>query len=213
MKVIGINGSPRKNWNTANMVGEALKGAASKRAETELVNLYDLDFKGCVSCFGCQTKDHEGRCVQKDGLTPLLDKIDGECDALILGSPIYFSEVTSSVRALGERLLFQYCTYRDGAPSRFKRRIPVLLIYTMNQDDKEMTASGYPEKFKAWQGLFSHVLGPAKVVTSTATWQTKDYKKYGWTRFNGDERKKRHDEEFPQDLKEAFTAGADMLSV
>ncbi|MHC6204193.1 flavodoxin family protein [Breznakiellaceae bacterium SP9] len=47
MKTIAINGSPRKGWNTHILVEEARKGAASKGSETELVNLYDLHFKGC----------------------------------------------------------------------------------------------------------------------------------------------------------------------
>ena len=57
MKVIGINGSPRKNCNTATMVKKALDGAQSKGAKTELIHLYDLDYKGCKSCFACKLKD------------------------------------------------------------------------------------------------------------------------------------------------------------
>ena len=52
--VIAINGSPRKTWNTAMLLGHALEGAASKGAKTELVHLYDLDYKGCTSCFSCK---------------------------------------------------------------------------------------------------------------------------------------------------------------
>ncbi len=51
MKVIAINGSPRKRWNTATLLEKALEGAASQGAETELIHLYDIDFKGCTSCF------------------------------------------------------------------------------------------------------------------------------------------------------------------
>ena len=49
MKVIAINGSPRKKWNTATMLEKALEGATSEGAETELIHLYDLNFKGCTS--------------------------------------------------------------------------------------------------------------------------------------------------------------------
>ena len=51
MKVIGINGSPRRNWNTATLVGDALEGASEAGAETEMFDLYEFDFKGCTSCF------------------------------------------------------------------------------------------------------------------------------------------------------------------
>jgi len=55
MKVIAINGSPRKKWNTATLLEKALAGAASQGAETELMHLYDLNYKGCISCFACKT--------------------------------------------------------------------------------------------------------------------------------------------------------------
>ena len=54
MKAIAINGSPRKDWNTATLLKKSLEGAASVGAETELINLYFLSFKGCYSCFACK---------------------------------------------------------------------------------------------------------------------------------------------------------------
>ena len=56
MKLLAINGSPRKKWNTAMLLEHALNGAASKGATTELIHLYDLDFKGCTSCFACKAE-------------------------------------------------------------------------------------------------------------------------------------------------------------
>lgn len=53
MKVLGINGSPRKQWNTAPLVDKALGGAASVGAETGIIILYSQTFKGCVSGFAC----------------------------------------------------------------------------------------------------------------------------------------------------------------
>ena len=49
MKVLAINGSPRKNWNTGLLLKNALDGAALGGAEVELINLYGLNFKGCIS--------------------------------------------------------------------------------------------------------------------------------------------------------------------
>src|SRR5512139_556287 len=90
VKIIAINGSPRKQWNTAKMLEKAIEGAASQGAETHLIHLYDLEFKGCISCFACKTKDGEsyGKCAVKDDLTPVYAEIK-EADAIILGSPIY----------------------------------------------------------------------------------------------------------------------------
>src|SRR5208283_4734894 len=90
MEVIALNGSPRKTWNTATLLEKALEGAASQGAKTKLVHLYDFDFKGCRSCFGCKTKGGPsyGRCAVKDDLTPILNEIES-VSAIVLGSPIY----------------------------------------------------------------------------------------------------------------------------
>ena len=109
MKIIAINGSPRKKWNTATLLEKALEGAASLGAETEFVHLYDLVFKGCTSCFSCKLKGGTsyGKCAMNDGLTPVLEKL-ATADAFILGSPVYFGTVTGEMRSFMERLLFQY---------------------------------------------------------------------------------------------------------
>ena len=77
MKILAVNGSPRKGWNTSQMLESVLKGAASLGAETELVNLYELEpFTGCRSCFACKYNNEScyGKCGWQDGLTPLLEK-------------------------------------------------------------------------------------------------------------------------------------------
>jgi multimeric flavodoxin WrbA len=51
MKIMAFNGSSRKTWNTATLLGKALEGATSQGAETELIHLYDLQYSGCKSCF------------------------------------------------------------------------------------------------------------------------------------------------------------------
>jgi multimeric flavodoxin WrbA len=94
MKIIAINGSPRKSKNTATLLKKALEGAEAQGAETELIHLYDLDYKGCISCFACKLKNGKsyGKCAFKDGLTPVLEKA-AIADAIILGSPIYFESL------------------------------------------------------------------------------------------------------------------------
>jgi len=90
MKIIVFNGSPRKAWNTATLLNKALEGAASQGAETELIQLYDLNYKGCKSCFDCKMKNGKsyGKCAENDDLTPILGRIE-EVGGIILGSPIY----------------------------------------------------------------------------------------------------------------------------
>jgi multimeric flavodoxin WrbA len=210
MKVVGVNGSPRTGWNTHILVDEALKGAASQGAETELFNLYDLSFKGCISCFECKKKGGQslGRCVIRDDLRPVLDQIH-ESDAFFIGSPIYVSEVTASTRALIERLTFQYISYEKGRKPFFDRRIPVGLIYTMNISEEQTDKFGYAAKFRDYESRFARIFGSVRTLLATETLQTTDYDTYGITMFDEGERRKRREEIFPQDRKKAFDLGAE----
>ncbi|MDR2759612.1 MAG: flavodoxin family protein [Spirochaetaceae bacterium] len=213
MKVIGINGSPRKGWNTHILTGEVLKGAAARGAETELINLYELNFRGCISCFECKRRGGSslGRCVVKDELRPVLDKIDA-CDAFVLGSPIYIGEVSASMRALIERLTFQYISYEKDRKPLFNRRIPAGLIYTMNVPEAGLEQTGYTAKFQGYEALFTRIFGSAKTLLSTETWQTEDYGKYGITMVNEADRKKRREEVFPRDCRNAFDLGSELAA-
>ena len=69
-KVMVLNCSPRKNFNTAKMLKEAQRGAETTGAEVEYINLYEYNFKGCMSCFACQRKGSttEGICAIRDDL-------------------------------------------------------------------------------------------------------------------------------------------------
>jgi multimeric flavodoxin WrbA len=212
MKIIGVNGSPRKAWNTGMLVENALAGAVSRGAETELVELYDMRFRGCISCFECKRKNGPGLgfCALSDELLPVLKRIH-LCDGLILGSPMYICEVTSSMRALIERLTFQYITYNSSRRSFLERRIPSVLIYTMNVGESILEKSGYSAKFRFYEDLFGSILGPAKTLLSTETLQTNDYSKFEMTLFDESARKKRREEVFPLDMKKAFELGAGLV--
>lgn len=100
MKLIAVNGSARPRQDTARLLEKAIEGAESKGAETERFDLYKMDFKGCRGCFACKRKGGKSlhRCGIKDGLAPLLEAVAG-ADALVVGSPIYFSEVTGETRS------------------------------------------------------------------------------------------------------------------
>ncbi|NSA18866.1 multimeric flavodoxin WrbA [Clostridium saccharobutylicum] len=151
MKVIAINGSPRKNKNTVTILNKALEGAASRGAETELIHLYDQNYKGCVSCFACKLKDGKsyGKCALKDDLTPILEKVSN-ADAIIFGSPIYLHSVTGAMRSFLERLIFQYLVYDKDHSSLFQRKIPAGFIYTMNVTNEQFK-SEYENDLKSLQ--------------------------------------------------------------
>ena len=90
-----FNASPRKGWNTYKMLEAAKAGAEEAGATTELVNLYDIKFPGCKSCFACKLKNAKtnGVCAIRDDLRPILERAR-KADVLVLGSPIYFSYPT-----------------------------------------------------------------------------------------------------------------------
>ena len=77
MRAIFINGSPRKNKNTAQMLEAAMKGAQEAGADVEMIHLYGLNYKGCMSCFLCKRKGNtaNGLCGFKDELQPVLEKV------------------------------------------------------------------------------------------------------------------------------------------
>lgn len=127
MKITAINASPRTGRNTASLVAEAARGAESAGASAERFDLYRLEkYTGCISCFGCKLKPNEGRCVCRDGLSPVLESIRSS-DGLIIGTPNYLGDVSAGFRALYERLIFQYITYKKKPQSYNTRSIPVLL--------------------------------------------------------------------------------------
>jgi multimeric flavodoxin WrbA len=129
LKVMAFNGSPRKkNWNTITLLKKALEGAASVSAETELIQLYDLKFSGCISCFSCKkiTRKEDGICAVQDDLTSVLSRVK-KADALIIGTPVYYGTESASTRALLERLCFPYKNYSKDMKSLFPRRINTAL--------------------------------------------------------------------------------------
>ncbi|MHB9291127.1 hypothetical protein Holit_00199 [Hollandina sp. SP2] len=205
MRIIAINGSPRKNWNTDTLLQKALEGAAAKKAETELIHLYDLDYRGCVSCFACKIKGGSYKCALQDGLTPVLEKLKS-MDALVFGSPIYFMSVASGISAFLERFLFPYIKYSREVPSLFPKKIPTGFIYTMNAAEKGI------ERFKAslnsYERFTEMVLGEKPILLySYNTYQYSDYNKYESSIFNEKEKAKHREKQFPLDCQAAFDMG------
>ncbi len=209
MKVIGINGSPRKTWNTATLLKNALEGAGSQGAKTELINLYDYNYKGCISCFACKLEGGAsyGRCAVNDDLKPILKKIE-EADAVIIGSPIYIGMTTGMTRSLLERLLFQYLLYDAGHSSVFKKKINSGLIYTMNVDEKRMKEVEYDKSLRTTEMTMNRILGHCEALYVTDTYQFEDYSKYDTSGFDEQAKAKRRKEVFPEDCKKAFEMGS-----
>lgn len=211
-KIVAINCSPRTLWNTATLIREAAKGAEGEGAEVKVIDLYKLEkFTGCISCFGCKLPDNLGKCVCKDGLTPVLDEIRN-ADGLIIGTPNYLGDVSAGFRAMYERLIFQALTYKTEVRSYNQRQIPVLFIMTSNASEDFYPQIGYDEMLKRYQNTLGVFVGPTKILISSDTLQVKDYSRYNWTMFNPDAKKERHETVFPEDKQKAFSLGVQIVN-
>jgi len=180
MKVMAFNGSPRKKkWNTVTLLNNALQGAQSAGAETELVQLYDLNFSGCISCFSCKrlSRKKDGVCSVRDDLTQVLDRVK-QADGLIIGSPVYYGAESAATRAFLERLCFPYLKYSKDVCSLYPRRINTAMIYTMNAPDEILQRIGYDRMFAMTQMTLGMHFGACEVLLSSDTLQYSDYDKY-----------------------------------
>ena len=105
MKVVALNGSARKDGNTAILINLVFDELKKEGIETELIQLAGHPIAGCIACYKC-FKNKNRRCsVDKDMLNDIIEKML-QADGVILGSPTYFADVTSGMRAFIERCGF-----------------------------------------------------------------------------------------------------------
>lgn len=105
MKVIGFNGSPRKDGNTAALMGYLFREIEKEGVETELIQLAAKPIHGCLSCYKC-FENQDRRCaVKNDAANDYIEKMI-TAQAIVLGSPSYFQAVTAEMKALIDRAGF-----------------------------------------------------------------------------------------------------------
>ncbi len=105
MKVVGFNGSPRKDGNTAILIGRLFHELEKEGIETELVQLSEKEVHGCIACYKC-AENKDGRCaVNNDAANELIGKMT-EAQGIVLGSPVYFADLTPEMKALIDRAGF-----------------------------------------------------------------------------------------------------------
>lgn len=209
--ILAFNGSPRPQGNTAAMLQAALDGAASTGAETRLIHLYPLKYRGCISCFSCKLKKgRHGHCAMKDDLSPILDMME-EADALIFGSPIYYSDITPELLALEHRFLFSHMLYNKENRWVFSRTVPSAFIYTFGMTAEHAESVLAP--FATVHTRMGELLNmPCEVCYSANAYQFSDYSLYEADRYDPVEKKAYHDEVFPQDCRRAFELGRRLAS-
>ena len=212
-KILAINGSPRRNKNTAQMLQAALCGAASTGADTELVHLYSLNYRGCISCFACKNKALEhGHCAMKDDLSPLLEEIR-TVDAIVFGSPIYYMNFSSGMTAFLERLFFSNYIYSNEIRTVFPKQIPSAFFYTMNMTEKEFVHYRMKRVLKIYESSAErHLQVPPKTLCAYDTVQFDDYDKYESSMFDPDQKHAYAAATFAETLKKAYEIGKELVA-
>ncbi|MDD5169678.1 MAG: flavodoxin family protein [Syntrophales bacterium] len=138
MKVIGFNGSPRKDGNTTTLMGLLLREIEKEGIETELVQLSAKKIHGCIACYKC-FKNQDRQCaVKNDAANEYIEKMT-TAEGIVLGSPSFFQDVTAETKALIDRAGFvglangrMYKNKIGAALSCFRRTGGMHAVETMN---------------------------------------------------------------------------------
>ncbi|MBR4696067.1 MAG: flavodoxin family protein [Selenomonadaceae bacterium] len=211
-KLFAINGSPRRNENTAQLLKAAMQGAEEAGAKTELVHLYSLNFKGCISCFACKLKNREhGICAMKDDLSPILEQIK-QTDAIVFGSPIYFMNITAGMVAFLERFLFSNYLYTIENSSVFPKAMPSAFFYTMNATEEQAAKFHLEEKIGFYDiGTENMLKVKPQRLMAYNTVQFKDYSKYEASMFSEEDKRAYHDANWSRLCDEARQIGRNLI--
>lgn len=105
MKVVAFNGSPRRDGNTAILVGRVCAGLEGQGIGTEQVSLVGMPLRGCIACGRCAVERNGCCAVQDDAANDCIEKMVA-ADGIILASPVYFQDVTAEMKALIDRAGF-----------------------------------------------------------------------------------------------------------
>lgn len=102
MYALAINGSPRKGGNTETLLKETLRPLEENGWKTEIIQIGGKPMRGCVACRGC-FKNKDNKCVLKNDIfNAIMEKMIA-ADAIIIGTPTYFTDVTAEIKALIDR--------------------------------------------------------------------------------------------------------------
>lgn len=123
MKVVGFNGSARKDGNTAILIKYAFHELEKEGIETELVQLAGSKIQGCIACYKCFENKDKRCAVESDVVNECIEKMT-EADGIILGSPTYFADVTTDMKALIERAGFVARANAD----MFRRKVGAAVV-------------------------------------------------------------------------------------
>ena len=159
MKVLLINGSPRKDGNTAIALNEMVKVFEKEGIETEIMHIGNKDIRGCIACGKCRQL---GKCVFDDVVVEAGEKL-ARADGLVVGSPLYYASANGTVTSFMDRLFYSNrCDLRMkvGAAVAVARRGGQTT--TFDQLNKYFTITGMPvASGQYWNGVHGAAPGEA----------------------------------------------------
>ncbi|MCI9096193.1 MAG: flavodoxin family protein [Lachnospiraceae bacterium] len=160
MKVLMLNGSPRRNGNTSIALGEMEKIFVREGIETETIHLGNKDIRGCIACLSCEQK---GKCVFDDLVNEVAPKFEA-CDGLVVGSPVYYASANATLVAFLTRLFYSTSfdkTMKVGASVVAARRGGLSAAF--DELNKFFTIAGMPvASSQYWNSI--HGAAPGEAV-------------------------------------------------
>lgn len=160
MKVLMLNGSPRKDGNTTKALDEMKNVFLSEGVEVEYVQVGDKAIRGCVACYSCRKT---GKCAFDD-IVNQLSPIFQECDGLVVGSPVYYASANGTLISLLDRLFYSAPfskTMKVGASVAVARRGGC--SSTFDELNKYFTVSGMPvASGQYWNSVHGRNIGDAE---------------------------------------------------
>ncbi|MBO7324046.1 MAG: flavodoxin family protein, partial [Bacteroidales bacterium] len=116
MKVLLINGSPRKEGNTATALAEVAKQLAKEGIETEIMWIGNAPIRGCAACGQCAAKAL-GRCIFDDDVCNRISEKFAQVDGLIVGSPVYYGQPNGALLSVLQRAFYSNAASISGKPA------------------------------------------------------------------------------------------------
>lgn len=141
--ILVISGSPRKGGNSETLCDRFIQGAGEGGHAAEKIRLRDLTINFCLACDGC--KKNSGRCVQKDDIPALLDKMIA-ADVIVMATPVYFYAMAGQMKTLIDRT---YSRYKELAGKEF------YVIMTAADKDEQAVRTTLEE----FRGFIHYVAG------------------------------------------------------
>lgn len=215
-KIYIINSSPRKNWNTSKMCESFAQGVNDAGGIAKMINLYDIDFKGCRGCSSCKLKNGKnyGFCSYPDELKEILNKVS-HSDGICFATPIYFGDVSGVMKMFIERLIYPFAKLNKQYTPMPPKKLKTAVIYTMNIDKATFLNQYIGQNNSAPIGFFenwiTHLYGKPQRICAFNTCQYHDYSKYDDERWDIDDKIKQYKEMFPKDLGNAYNTGRNFV--